>query len=84
MIKDCFGHVAVVGDQIAFSMGNAGAKPWEHGVVTKISAKTITFRGKAAGMFRQWDSETDLRRGEGCFVIDLSCRGKADWPGGTK
>lgn len=74
MIKDCFGVVAVVGDHIAFSQGNAGAKAWEHAVITKVSAKTVTFQGKAGGMFRDWHGKTELRRPAGAFVIDVSKR----------
>lgn len=74
MIKDCFGIVAEVGDHIAFSQGNAGAKTWEHAIVTKISEKTVTFQGKAGGMFRDWHSKTELRRPAGAFVIDVSKR----------
>lgn len=76
MIKDCFGNEARVGDEIAFSMGNAGAKQWEHAEITKITLKSVYFRGKAAGMFREQHGETDLRRGEGCFVINLEKRGE--------
>lgn len=76
MIKDCFGVEAAVGDHIAFSRGNAGAQAWEHAVITKVTAKTVTFRGRAAGMFRDYakPDSSELRRGQGCFVIDLSKR----------
>lgn len=76
MIKDCFGVVARVGDEIAFSQGNAGAKAWEHAVITKVSQKTVTFRGRAGGMYRDWQDadSSELRRSEGCFVIDTSKR----------
>lgn len=79
MIKDCFGIEARVGDEIAFSQGNAGAKAWEHAVITKVSSKTVTFRGRAGGMWRDWqDSDSsELRRGAGCFVIDVSKRSGA-------
>lgn len=76
MIKDCFGVPAIVGDHIAFSQGNAGAKTWEHAIVTKISEKTVTFQGKAGGMFRDWHGKTELRRPAGAFVIDVSRREK--------
>lgn len=76
MIKDCFGNVAVVGDEIAFSIGNSGAKVWEHGTITKITAKCVFFDGRAGGMFRSWHGDTELRRGEGSFVINLEARGK--------
>lgn len=74
MIKDCFGIVAEVGDHIAFSQGNAGAKAWEHAIITKVSDKTVTFQGNAGGMYRDWHGKTELRRGEGCFVIDTAKR----------
>lgn len=74
MIKDCFGVVAEVGDHIAFSQGNAGAKAWEHAIITKVSEKTVTFQGKAGGMYRDWHGKTELRRTEGSFVIDVSKR----------
>ena len=72
MIKDCFGVQAVVGDHIAFSRGNAGAKPFEEAIVTKITEKSICFKGKTGSMYRRESDE--LRRGEGCFVIDLDKR----------
>lgn len=75
-IKDCFGHVAVVGDTIAFSQGNAGAKAWEFGKVFKITSKCVYFKGRASGPYRTWDEDTELRRGEGCFVINLEERAK--------
>ncbi|AXN57912.1 hypothetical protein KASHIRA_02710 [Serratia phage vB_SmaM-Kashira] len=71
-IKDCFGNEVRLGDTIYFSRGNAGAKPWEKSVVTKITAKTITFHGKTGSMYRSESEE--LRRGEGCFVIDMGAR----------
>lgn len=74
MIKDAFGVEAVVGDHIAFSQGNAGAKAWEHAVITKVSDKTIAFQGKAGGQFRDWSGKTELRRPAGAFVIDISKR----------
>ncbi|AFH20975.1 hypothetical protein CL97_gp091 [Cronobacter phage CR9] len=75
MIKDCFGVPAVVGDHIAFSQGNAGAKAWEHAIITKVSEKTVTFQGKAGGMYREWTTKTtELRRTEGSFVIDTTKR----------
>ncbi len=74
MIKDCFGHVAVVGDEIAFSRGNAGAKVWEHAVITKITAKSVFFNGLTGCMWRT--SSEELRRGEGSFVINLEARAK--------
>jgi hypothetical protein len=72
MIKDCFGVQAIVGDHIAFSRGNAGAKPFEEAVITKITAKSIYFSGKTGSMYRSASDE--LRRGEGCFVIDTTKR----------
>lgn len=76
MIKDCFGIVAEVGDHIAFSQGNAGAKAWEHAIITKVSDKTVAFQGKAGGQFRDWSGKTELRRTAGAFVIDTSRREK--------
>lgn len=76
MIKDCFGVEAVVGDHIAFSQGNAGAKAWEHAVITKVSDKTVTFQGKAGGQFRYLHGKTELRRPAGAFVIDTAKREK--------
>lgn len=74
MIKDCFGIVPLVGDTIAFSRGNAGAKPFEKAIITKITDKTITFSGLTGSMYR--DQSETLRRGEGCFVVDLLARTK--------
>lgn len=72
MIKDCFGIEARVGDHIAFSRGNAGAKPFEMAVITKMTEKSVFFSGKTGSMYRSASDE--LRRGEGCFVIDMSQR----------
>lgn len=74
MIKDCFGVVAIVGDHIAFSQGNAGAKEWEHAIITKVTDKTVTFQGKAGGMYRDLHGKTELRRPAGAFVIDMAKR----------
>lgn len=74
MIKDCFGIEARVGDHIAFSQGNSGAKAWEHAIITKVSEKTVAFQGKAGGQFRSWSGKTELRRPAGAFVIDVSKR----------
>lgn len=65
MIKDCFGVPAIVGDHIAFSKGNVGAQPFEDAVITKITAKSVCFG----------ERYSELRRGEGCFVIDVLKRG---------
>ncbi|AFH21247.1 hypothetical protein CR3_gp082 [Cronobacter phage CR3] len=72
MIKDCFGIEARVGDHIAFSRGNAGAKPFEMAVITKMTEKSVFFSGKTGSMYRSASDE--LRRGEGCFVIDTTKR----------
>lgn len=73
MIKDCFGNVAQIGDQIAFSMGNAGAKGWLHAVITRITAKSVYFEGRPGDNWR-WKETTELRRGEGSFVINIAGR----------
>lgn len=76
-IKDCFGQVAVVGDTIAYSQGSAGAKPWDFGTITKITEKCVYFKGLCGTSRRHnWKEESDLRRGEGCFVINLEERDK--------
>jgi len=72
MIKDCFGRIAQVGDEIAFSRGNARAKEWEKATITRITPKTVMFSGKTGAMYRHGSDE--LRRGEGCFVIDINKR----------
>uniref|UniRef100_UPI003D4F42BF hypothetical protein n=1 Tax=Escherichia coli TaxID=562 RepID=UPI003D4F42BF len=72
MIKDCFGIGARVGDHIAFSRGNAGAKPFEMAVITKMTEKSVFFSGKTGSMYRS--NSDELRRGEGCFAIDVSKR----------
>jgi hypothetical protein len=71
-IKDCLGNEVRLEDTIYFSRGNAGAKAWEKAVVSKITAKTITFSGQTGSMYRSASEE--LRRGEGCFVIDMEKR----------
>jgi len=50
MIKDCFGRIAQVGDEIAFSRGNAGAKEWEKATITRITPKTVMFSGKTGAL----------------------------------
>ena len=74
MIKDCFGVVAQVGDEIFFSRGNAGAKHWEKSVVSRVTDKSVVFSGKTGAMYRHGSDE--LRRGEGCFVINTEKRGE--------
>lgn len=74
MIKDCFGNVAQVDDEIAFSQGNSGAKAWEPAKITRITAKCVYFRGVSGDRRFNWTEETELRRGEGCFVIDMEKR----------
>lgn len=67
-IKDCFGNVAVVGDEIAYSVGNSGAKSWEISKITRITDKSIFFNGQPGDNWRQGEI-IELRRGNGCFVI---------------
>lgn len=69
MVKDCFGVDAQVGDQIAFSMGNAGAKEWLTATITRITEKCVYFEGRPGDNW-QWDRATELRRTSGCFVIN--------------
>ncbi len=69
MVKDCFGNVAAVGDEIAFSMGNAGAKEWLTSTITRVTEKCVYFQGRPGNNW-QWDKVTELRRTTGCFVIN--------------
>lgn len=69
-IKDCFGNIAQIGDEISFSVGNSGAKSWEIAVVTKITDKCVCFNGKPGSNWRQ-NETAELRRKSGCFVINI-------------
>lgn len=69
-IKDCFGNVAQVGDEIAFSVGNSGAKTWEIAKITKITEKCVYFNGQPGSNWRHGEV-TELRRADGCFVVNL-------------
>lgn len=49
-----------------------GRKEWEKATITRITPKTVMFSGKTGAMYRHGSDE--LRRGEGCFVIDINKR----------
>lgn len=70
IIKDCFGNVAQIGDEIAFSVGNSGAKTWEIATITKITEKCVYFYGQPGSNWR-YGEVTELRRADGCFVVNL-------------
>lgn len=72
-IKDCFGNVAVVGDEIAYSVGNSGAKTWEISKITRITDKSIFFNGRPGDNWRH-EENIELRRGDGCFVVNIEGR----------
>ena len=69
MIKDAFGVEAKVGDIVAYSRGNSGAKEFYTGKVTRITAKCVVIGGTIevdwAGRPRD-----DIKRTAGCFVIN--------------
>lgn len=70
MIKDAFGVEAKVGDIVAYSRGNSGAKEFYTGKVTRITAKCViigdTIEVDWAGRPRD-----DIKRTAGCFVIKM-------------
>lgn len=72
MIKDCFGNVAQVGDTIAYSVGNSGTF-WQSSTIDRITDKSVMFKGVRGNSWSSSDNY-DLRRGDGCFAIDLTKR----------
>lgn len=72
-IKDCFGNLASVGDEIAYSVGNSGAKTWEISKIIRITDKSVFFNGQPGDNWRQGEI-TELRRGNFCFVINMEKR----------
>lgn len=72
MIKDAFGVEVQMGDEIAFGRGSRGAQEFRIAEVVRITAKCIYFVGRSGSI---WDtSDTELRRTEGCFVINKEKR----------
>lgn len=73
MIKDAFCLVARVGDSVAYAPGGAGAQDFRTGKISKITGKTVTIVGHGE---KDWatNEEKTIRRGSGCFVIDVDSR----------
>lgn len=74
VINDCFGVSAQVGDVISYSIGNSGAKTWKTSTISKISDKCIYFQGSPGSNWRHGEI-VELRRTQGCFVINTYKRG---------
>lgn len=72
MIKDAFCLVARVGDKVAYAPGGAGAQEFRTGSISKITEKTVLIvdHGEVDCM----DCTKTIRRGSGCFVIDIDSR----------
>lgn len=74
MIKDAFGNIAEIGDHVAYAPGGKGAQDFYGAFVVKITEKSVVLSDSNevdwAGRYRN-----TVRRGEGCFVINLSKRG---------
>lgn len=72
MIKDAFCLIARVGDKVAYAPGGAGAQEFRTGSISKITEKTVLIvdHGEVDCM----DCTKTIRRGSGCFVIDVSKR----------
>jgi hypothetical protein len=66
MIRDAFGVVAQVGDILAYSRGNSGTR-FDTATVERITNKSVIFTGRPGSNWRR--DATELRRGEGQFVI---------------
>ena len=73
MIKDAFGLVARVGDKVAYAPGGAGAQDFRTGEISKITDKTVTIVGHGEKDWATKDEKT-IRRGSGCFVINVPNR----------
>lgn len=72
MIKDAFCVMARVGDKVAYAPGGAGAQDFRTGKISKITDKTITIVDH--GELDWMDQPKMIRRGSGCFVIDMDSR----------
>lgn len=72
MIKDAFGLAVRVGDKVAYAPGGAGAQDFHTGKISKISGKTVTIVDH--GEIDWMNSPKTIRRGSGCFVIDIDSR----------
>lgn len=72
MIKDVFCLVARVGDKVAYAPGGAGAQEFRTGSISKIAGKTVIIvdHGEVDCM----NYTKTIRRGSGCFVIDIDSR----------
>lgn len=72
MIKDAFCLVARVGDKVAYAPGGAGAQDFRTGKISKITEKTVTI--EEHGELDCMNFPKTIRRGSGCFVIDIDSR----------
>ncbi|UTC25280.1 hypothetical protein P7_090 [Pectobacterium phage vB_PcaM_P7_Pc] len=72
MIKDAFCVMPRVGDRVAYAPGGAGAQDFRAGKISKITDKTVTIVDH--GELDCMNQPKMIRRGSGCFVIDMDSR----------
>lgn len=73
MVMDAVGRPAEVGQKVAFGQANKGAHPLRVGVISKVSAKTVTIEYER--ITKRWSDGAELvltetaQRGAGAFVV---------------
>lgn len=73
MVMDAVGRLAEVGQKVAFGQANKGAHPLRVGVISKVSAKTVTIEYERIA--KRWSDGAEIvltetaQRGAGAFVV---------------
>jgi hypothetical protein len=73
MVIDAVGRPAEVGQKVAFGQANKGAHPLRVGVISKVTAKTVTIEYER--ITKRWSDKAEIvltetaQRGAGAFVV---------------
>lgn len=73
MVMDAVGLPAEVGQKVAFGQANKGAHPLRIGVISKVTAKTVTIEYERTT--KRWSDKAEVvltetaQRGSGAFVV---------------
>lgn len=73
MVTDAVGRRAEVGQKVAFGQANRGAQPLCVGVISKVTAKTVTIEYERTT--KRWSDKAEMvltetaQRGAGAFVV---------------
>lgn len=73
MVMDAVGLPAEVGQKVAFGQANKGAHPLRIGVISKVTAKTVTIEYER--ITKRWSDKAEVvltetaQRGSGAFVV---------------